>query len=422
MLDQTLFSIAVERGVRRRISRAIRRKYPLLGAALLSALLAQVANAQENPKTIYWAGVSFAGNASEIEQSNPYLFKFVNETGLNRLNTLAWEKLQSIERANIDLVTDLGRSTSGDAIAMTLALDFEVVNSVYYSRVNQVCAYVSVYAQLMTFDMTDRRLISAFPLSSRLPGDCELDTITLSERKGLEWIESAVVSHERSLLNALPAQLETLPLSRGWLANIKVEDIALGSTVITEIEKVGLTEGAYKRWLAAQVAARMSASVQIPVLPYTLGQAIGGAIPLRFKDSQAFNIALPPADFEIDLKARGYGKKELDQSNKRVANRYFFSLGIAFKDPMLGDTFFDETLMHRLDTQESKEDETPDWERYERQTIVLLADFFQQFPTPDKKWSQEHILSLEKKKTTWKSLKKSFAAVEQDVFEEMRGN
>lgn len=422
MLDQTLFFIAVERGVRRRIIRAIRRKYSLLGAALLSALLAQVANAQANPQTIYWAGVSFAGNASEIEQSNPYLFKFVNETGLSRLNTLAWEKLQSLERANIELVTDLGRSTSGDAIAMTLALDFEVVNSVYYSRVNQVCAYVSVYAQLMTFDMTDRRLISAFPLSSKLPGDCELDTDTLSERKGLEWIESAVVGHERSLLNALPARLETLPLSRGWLANIKVEDIALGSTVITEIEKVGLTEGAYKRWLAAQVAARMSSSVHIPVLPYTLGQAIGGAIPLRFKDSQAFNIALPPADFKIDLKARGYGKKELDQSSKRVANRYFFSLGIAFRDPMLGDTFFDETLMHRLDTQESKEDETPDWERYERQTIVLLADFFQQFPTPDRKWAQGHIPGLDKKTTTWKSLKKSFAAVEQDVFDEMRGN
>jgi len=144
-------------------------------------------------------------------------------------------------------------------------------------------------------------------------------------------------------------------------------------------------------------------------------------MPLRFKDSQAFDITLPPADFHIDLTARGYGKKELDQTKKRVANRYFFSLGIAFNDPMLGDTFLDEDLMHRLDTQESKEDETPDWERYERQTVVLLSDFFQQFPDPDKAWSQEHVLGLKKKSTTWKALKKSFSAVDQDVFREIRG-
>jgi len=422
MSSQSLSNFTIVHVVRGQILKVICRSSALLAVGVLSSfLLGHDAKAQESPQTLYWAGISFAGNASDIEQSNPYLFKFVNDAGLDQLNKLAWEKLQGIKRSDLNLVADLGRSTTGDAIAMTLALDFEVVNSIYYSRVNRVCAYVSVYAQIMTFDMTNSRLISAFPISSKLPGDCEVDTNALSESKGLEWIESAVVGHERSLLNVLPAQLETLPLSQGWLANIKVEDIALGPTVVAEIAQIGLSEGAYKRWLAAQVAARMSSAMQIPVLPYTLGQAIGGAMPLRFKDSQAFDITLPPADFHIDLTARGYGKKELDQTKKRVANRYFFSLGIAFNDPMLGDTFLDEDLMHRLDTQESKEDETPDWERYERQTVVLLSDFFQQFPDPDKAWSQEHVLGLKKKSTTWKALKKSFSAVDQDVFREIRG-
>lgn len=423
MSDQSLSCVAIGCGVRHRILRAIHRTYSILGVVLLSALLARAAIAQEEPQTIYWAGLSFVGNASDIQQTNPYLSKVVDEVGLGNLNKLLWAQLQSANRPDINLVTELGRSTSGNAVAMTLALDFESVQ-VYPFGDEKICAYVQVFAQIMTFDMTDKRLISAFPVNSKKILDCVSGAGFVSDIQGQEWVTNALMGDGESLVNLVPSKLESLPLNSGWALDIQVAEIKLGPTVLTEISQVGMTEGAYRRWLAAQLSATMSSQIKIPVLPYTLGQAIGGALPMRFSDAGAFDIVLPPADFTVDITSRGYVKRHLGSNDYAAKEQFIFGMGLAFNDRGFGLTLFEENLQKQSEymVKIGLGSEVPDWERYERSTISLMQDFFRQFPDPDKKWVSEHVPDLKKKKTSWGKLRESFEKLEADVFEEMRGS
>ncbi|MEK9876883.1 MAG: hypothetical protein VW684_09505, partial [Betaproteobacteria bacterium] len=257
-------------------------------AAIMAGLLGLplVGSAQASPQTIYWAGVAFVGNASDIAERNPYLAEWVDETGLLELNQRAWSELQKVERNDLEFSTDLGRSESGNAIAMALALDFEQINGYHITQLNSFCVpNAQIYAQILTFDMTESKLLSSFPIKSKRIRDCEENTQSLSKQKALAWVDELMVGEGDSLMSVFPRAVSRLPLNRGWMFNIKVGEVALGDFTKRALEENNIPEDAYKRWLAAQVTSNMSEKLEIPVLPYSLGQAIGGAMPLRFSEA-----------------------------------------------------------------------------------------------------------------------------------------
>ena len=144
-------------------------------ALISSSLLAfpQKGVAQEPPQTIYWAGVAFVGSPAEVKQRSPFLSAIVEEQGISTLNQRAWSELEKIERKDIRFTRDLGSTESNNAIAMALALDFEQVNPYYIPALNSVCvAQAQVYAQILTFDMAQKKLLSAFPIVSKGVRDC----------------------------------------------------------------------------------------------------------------------------------------------------------------------------------------------------------------------------------------------------------
>ena len=347
----------------------------------------------------------------------------VEEQGISTLNQRAWSELEKIERKDIRFTRDLGSTESNNAIAMALALDFEQLNPYYIPALNSVCvAQAQVYAQILTFDMAQKKLLSAFPIVSKGVRDCEQGTDVLSKTKGREWISDAFLGEGESLINEFPSAMKDLPLNRGWLANIQVGDIKLGSHAKDALVARGISERFYKRWLAAQVTSNMSAKAAIPVLPYSLGQAIGGAMPLRFSETSAFNINLPPADYVLDLTARGYVKKTTGETANTIDNTYIFGIGLSFKHPMLDEVYFEENLQFYEGRRENKADGIPPWESFERLTVTSVREIFSQFSNPDQKWAKKYVNSVKKKKSSWKSIRKSFQRVEEEIFSQIRGD
>jgi hypothetical protein len=374
--------------------------------------------AETRTQTIYFAGVAYVGNVTDIQDRMPYTSAVVEEVGLVELNKRVLASIQTLERDDIKVTTELGRSTSGDAVAMALGLDFERLNPEYFPAVNQVCSsFTQVWAQILVFDLTDNKLLSAYPLKSSQNLKCLPDAQTLPTEVAKEWMKEALMGTEGSILAAFPQALETLPLNKGWRSNIQVRDIKLGKTVRARLETEGVDEGVYRRWLASTFSSQMSDSQSIPVLPYTLGQAVGGSMPLSFKNADAFQIELPPATFVVDLTARGYAKKTLDESKRTVRNAYIFALGISFNHRLLGINFMDQNLQTFEAITQNKSDSIDEWELFERVTISLSDEFFKQFPKPDSKWLKQKI----KGKSSAKDRKKAFEAVEESVFKKMRG-
>ena len=391
---------------------------PVALASILMLLPTSDVWAKSRTQTIYFAGVAYVGNVTDIQDRMPYTAAVVEDIGLVELNRRVWDSIQTLERDDIEVTTELGRSTSGDAVAMALGLDFERLNPEYFPAVNQVCSsFTQVWAQILIFDLTDNKLLSAYPLKSTQNLKCAPDTQTLPPEVAKDWMKEALVEGDGSILAAFPKALETLPLNKGWRSNIQVRDIKLGKTVRARLDAEGIDDGVYQRWLASTFSSQMSDSQGIPVLPYTLGQAVGGSMPLSFKNADAFQIELPPATFVVDLTARGYAKKKLDESKRTVRNAYIFALGISFNHRLLGINFMDQNLQTFEAITQNKSDDIDEWELFERVTISLSDSFFKQFPKPDSKWLKQKI----KGKASAKERKKAFEAVEESVFKKMRG-
>jgi hypothetical protein len=392
-----------------------------LSVVLISCLLSLPtadAWAQSRTQTIYFAGLGYVGNVTDIDARMPVTAAVVEDVGLVELNKRIWNSIQSLQRSDIEVTTDLGRTTSGDSIAMALGLDFERLNPEYFPAVNQVCSsFTQVWAQILVFDLTDNKLISAYPLKSTQNLKCAPNTETLPPETAKQWMKEALMGDDGSVLAAFPKALEKLQLNKGRRSSIQVRDIKLGKTVRSLLEQEGITEGVYQRWLASTFSSQMSESQEIPVLPYTLGQAVGGAMPLSFSNATAFQIELPAATFVVDLTARGYAKKTLDESQRTVRNAYIFSLGVSFNHRRRGANFLDMTLQDFEAITQNKADDIDDWELFERVTISLSNSFFKQFPKPDNKWLKKTV----KSKSTTKSQKQAFESVEELVFEKVRG-
>ena len=385
---------------------------------ILAVTLPNSAFAQKRQQTIYFAGVAYVGNVTDINERLPNTVAVVERVGLGELNRRVLASIESLNREDIIISTGLGESDSGNAVAMALALDFERLNAEYFPAVNQVCSsFTQLWAQILVFDLTDNKLLSAYPLKSTQNLKCAPNTKTLSEETAQEWMQEALMDGDGSVLAAFPKALETLPLNKGWRSNIQIRNIELRKTVKSTLKEAGIEQDVYKRWLASTFSSQMSESQGIPVLPYSLGQAVGGKMPLRFKDADAFDIELPPATFAIDLTARGYAKKTLDESQRTVRNAYIFGLGISFNHRLLKVNFMDESFQAFEAITQNKSDLIDEWELFERVTISLSDGFFQQFPESDKKWIKKYM----KGKTKERERKKAFESVEKSVFRKMRG-
>lgn len=387
--------------------------------ALMLALgiCSSVVSGQDDPQTILWAGIAFRGNMSDTAELLPLTKSAIDEVGLAKLNTLAWEGIQRVKRDDIRFSQAVGKSTSGDAIALALALDFEQFQESVVR--GNVCAFGRLWAQVLVFDFSEKKLIGAFPLRVETPNSCERDVTVFPEDKKRALVRQLLFEDaSKSILSAFERQLADQQFHSGWQANIKVTAVALGKFTKEMLKESAWSEAAYRRWLAATFAAAMSDQQRIPVLPYSLGGAIAGAMPLRFGDSEAFNIALPPEDYAVKLTARGYVEKILDESRSRVAKSHIFSLGVDFYDPDFGDHYLNENMNIARKGEYAKTDSIDVVQIYEEITSVLVSEFLSQFPKPDKAWVTQHV----KTKAKWKALQKNFEAVDKEIFANIRGD
>ena len=135
-------------------------RYPRQLVALLALVLWAVtssltAHGQDDPQTILWAGIAYRGNVADTTELLPLTKSVVDEVGLVKLNTLAWESIQRVKREDIRFSQELGESTSGNAIALALALDFEQFQESVVR--GNVCAFGRLWAQVLVFDFSETR-------------------------------------------------------------------------------------------------------------------------------------------------------------------------------------------------------------------------------------------------------------------------
>jgi hypothetical protein len=198
--------------------------------------------------------------------------------------------------------------------------------------------------------------------------------------------------------------------------NIQVRDISHTASAEKYFQRFQVDKKVFNTRLASQFGSYFSKALRVPVLPYTKGQAIGGAMAMRFENADSVMFELPKADFYVDLKLLGFNKKILKETDHVIYPSYISGLRISIGDVSWGDLLFSEKAQSGRVLTLSKALKVDEWNEYQNSLSSLTAEFSEQLNKPDKKWVKEKMFT----KKSFRKIKKNVESLENRVFSNLR--
>lgn len=330
-------------------------------------------------------------NCTEISQAFRYLHQAIGTGSCDlqpSVDTAFSRVIDSVTNDRIAFTKRLGNPDSGDALSMVLALDRENVWTTPM-RGGFAIAY-DVSAQLLTFDFAEKKIVGVFPIHIRY-----FDFVDEARSDG----DHVAVMRNLVLNSGFPVNLleefrdlaSRIALKMSYGGYLRVRNVDLADRAKAYLDEKRFDHEAYRTWVAQVLSQALSTSLEMPILPYTTGHAIGGKVAARFANGQAFSFTLPPADYVIDLRIRGMIKKKLDETKSRTAWSFVVGLGVSALEPLSGYTYLDANFQKgKIKAVSRSHGAADDWGAF-REAVILLADSFaDQVAIRDVAWIREH--------------------------------
>jgi hypothetical protein len=364
---------------------------------------------------VYFAGLSFIGDDKDMSSAAPYAASIIrNKEALADYNKRLGEALIGIEDDSVAYELGLGNSKSGNALALSLAIteeQFQAENtgSGYYA------VKASTFGQIVLFDFTEKRIISTIPfITSYTDSPKKIDD---DYRSGIYKTVYSDQSKEINLINVFISRLADVNFEKPFNSwNIKLRSVSYTSNAEKALAKYGVDKDFFDVRVASQFSSAMSKRLGVPVLPFTKGQAIGGAMAMRFENADAVELELPPADYYVDLKLLGFNQKILKETTNMVYPSFISGLRVSIGDVNFNELLFSEKAQSGLVLSLSKKLEVNEWNEFKNSLTVLSDQFCSQLAKPEKSWFKEKMFS----KKSFKKFKKSTKKLEKEVFDNLR--
>ena len=364
---------------------------------------------------VYFAGLSFIGDDKDMSSAAPYAASIIrNKEALADYNKRLGEALIGIEDDSVAYELGLGNSKSGNALALSLAIteeQFQAENtgSGYYA------VKASTFGQIVLFDFTEKRIISTIPfITSYTDSPKKIDD---DYRSGIYKTVYSDQSKTINLINVFISRLADVNFEKPFNSwNIKLRSVSYTSNAEKALAKYGVDKDFFDVRVASQFSSAMSKRLGVPVLPFTKGQAIGGAMAMRFENADAVELELPPADYYVDLKLLGFNQKILKETTNMIYPSFISGLRVSIGDVNFNELLFSEKAQSGLVLSLSKKLEVNEWNEFKNSLTVLSDQFCSQLAKPEKSWLKEKMFS----KKSFKKFKKSTKKLEKEVFDNLR--
>jgi len=295
-------------------------------------------------RDVYWAGMSFIGDADRVSQDFHYLSTLLSERNAQGGSPLEHQLAQQLAGARLeyplktiaDGLADLRHSAP---LVMTCAFDLEQVRVEPLSDFYRISVLIS--AQLLVVDFETMMIASAHPIVVQLIDVAEQrpDSITLQR-----LVENALFDETEgkfSVFSDLVAKAEDIwpfhrPGARIQVAGVQISTEAATEAGIEATERVRLQHD-----LAYQFGKSLSENARIPVLPYSrsrahqeavvadLGQAIGSRMTAVFANGNIYSLTVPTADYQVKFRVDRLVKQVHAQTS--AATSWIYGMAGAFE-------------------------------------------------------------------------------------------
>jgi hypothetical protein len=341
-----------------------------------------IASAQK----INFAGFAFLGDFSQRENLYPYSTKILAlKEGRRPALEVALQKAIKGHFNNKNLNLSLELSSQKN---ISKAIAFAVSNeSVQFQGLNNGFNVIYlIFAQILVFDFDEAKVIANFPVAilhsefvRQKPDAASIQTTF----KGL-YLD---VSRETNIFRRWVARLNKINPKTSYGNYCKITEVQIDPRILKDSTNKIVDVRAFELQLAQFFESVLSTHQQIPMVPYTKGEAIGAKMPARFANGTSVQFQLPAADYGIKIGIRPFKTVKKDSKNY---SKIIFASFASFKveQPDTGKSIIDGVFRNIpiVTIDRSRNVVLDQW--YERQKSLrsLFAEFSKQISVRDESW------------------------------------
>jgi hypothetical protein len=316
------FAICAECGaLRTELQRASRRaSYSCWAIALILGLGLNLP-ALSATTTITYAGLAYTGDAKNIDSRFKYSKRY--EARLKDQATDIHSKLrQTVQARSYPFALNMTGNTEikGDeTLVTTLTITDETISEETFGSVHKLL--VQIRAQAMIFDFQSKMLLRAYPLSfayldalDHAPSDAEIDDRIAKAYEGVQEKDGIFGRYSNALAQARLPRNDGLFLQ---ITNVTIDADARAAFP----EGLSQQQGVAETWLADHLDEALNAYAGVPVVPYSVGYALGNVMQLQLANSN-FNIKFPDPNVEVSVELTGVKRVQYAQNN--VGTSYIY--------------------------------------------------------------------------------------------------
>lgn len=387
------------------VSTSLRRRV-LCGLLFVAgSVVAANAVATERPKA-YFSGIAFTSNAADRESAFPHLSRTLDaESSKHILGDI--RSLLRDTSGRTDLVFDQLGSTrdSSRSTAVALAIDRETTSIEHIGDAYKTRIEISM--QLLFFDFKEKQVLGGFPVvldyidvGSEPPTDEEIQSNYDGFALGTLGKHGLASAFADVFADAVPPN----PASR----RLRVSTVSLAPKAVQYLQEhsPGADQAILRRQIAQVFGTYLAANQKISILPYASNQALGGSMPLRFVEGDAYQLAIPEADYDIALTIAGFKKREYSHNRVAVVNQYGAYVDVSVTEPISGKVYFSQRLKQgSSNTIPITQSSSDDWTAAYDTLTLLFSNFTKALSGGDSKWVDSALPAGTKPRTQLSSLK-----------------
>lgn len=366
-----------------------------MGLSLRIALVVMLAACAPRAQAldVYFAGVAWLGDAATLDASYPYSrsLNARSASAVTPLDAAVAERLRGVDFESFTLKFDELGSLGPDsptALALAFVLDRETVSVETIGDARKILVELS--GQALFFDFRESAVVAAFPI---------VDQYRHAKNSAVTPEDIADIVHQMyfgtegvNVLADFARTLQTAKLNPNVTRRVQVTDVkyapALGALLPAHFAR---DDRGFRNAVAQAFSKYLSSGQGIPVLPYSVGQAIGNRMAGRFSDGSVFDLKIPEPDYAISLDLRNLRKVEFKRTPASTTFVYGAYLHVRAAEPLSNTVFFDATLKNGASkVVPASQTTVDDWPAYQEALLALMEKFSDALRKPDAAWARGH--------------------------------
>lgn len=341
-----------------------------------------------NAAEITIAGFAFAGDFKSAANKFPYSFKvFEQLKGKNSLSAQVLQRSQGTSNPAFEIRSPeslVNLKHSDQALMAVLLLTDEIVLTEDYGRYHKT--FVNLRGDLFIFDYKNQVVVRSYPLNTVLFDATPHAPDTARIQSFVEHL--LLDDGDNGLISLFAQRLSTATLPQEGTKTIQVKKSEIAR------EALDLMPAFFKNhpkvvesMLADMFASALSAKVGVPLLPSSMGHAVGGVMSLRLENGDDMKLKIGEGDYLFDLKLNKFAKIKTESNNVGTAYVYGAYTSLRFYEPTLGTDFINTDLKNGesavVPVSQVATDDFPAYQDAIRGLFQKLSIALQE---PDSKW------------------------------------